>query len=104
MTPAHWALLMSGGLILAGIAYPAFARQQAGWKTGTWSGGAAWSLWYGMGALAYLAGMGTTFGILGLMASIPLALILGFTVMMIVKRQTQLVALTGPVLANLWFM
>ena len=104
MNWTYWALLLSGGFILSGIAYPAFARTQLGWKTGASSHGAWWSLWYGFGALSYLAGMGTTFGWIGLVAAIPAAFAIGFALMMAAKRNAQMIALIGPILANLWFM
>lgn len=100
----HWALLFSGGIVLAGLAYPAFARSQPGWKTGSAAGGTLWSLWYGAGGLAYLAGMGKTFGWLGLVLAIPAALAVGFFLTLLAKQRVQLIALIGPVLANLWFM
>lgn len=104
MAFAHWALLISGGLVLAGIAYPSFARQQPGWKIGAGAGGIIWSVWYGTGALAYLGGMAQVFGWIGIVAAVPLALIIGFAIVMAVKRRTLLVALVGPILANLWFI
>lgn len=104
MTIAQWALLFSGGVVTAGIAYPSFARQKLGWKIGAGSGGTVWSVWYGMGLLAYLGGMGQVFGWIGFMAAVPLALIRGFGLIMLLKRQTQLFALIGPIIANIWFM
>lgn len=104
MNFGEWALIFSGGLILAGIAYPQFAGSQPGWKVGAWSGGTLWSLWYGMGALAYLAGMGKDFGWIALLAAVPLAFVLGLGLVTTARRHTQLIALAGPILANLWFM
>gem|GEM_PF-4873836 len=69
MSVAQLALLLSRKLILAGIAYPDFARTKDGWKVGAWTGGGCWALWYGFGALAYLAGMWTALGWIGLPGS-----------------------------------
>lgn len=96
--------MLSGGFILSGIAYPSYARTQPGWKTGSAAHGTWWSLWYGFGTLAYIAGMGKTFGWVGLVAAIPVAFGIGFALLMAAKRSTQLIALVGPILANLWFM
>jgi hypothetical protein len=104
MPIADWALIISGGVVLAGIAYPGYARTQQGWKVGGWANGGPWALWYGFGGLAYLAGMVKTFGWWALLAAVPLAFIIGFGLMMAAKRRTQMLALVGPVLANLWFM
>lgn len=99
-----WALILSGGLILAGIAYPQFAIARPGWKVGSWAGGSLWSIWYGLGSLAYLAGKGNSFGWIALLAALPLAFILGFGLTTVVGRHVQLLALAGPILANLWFL
>ncbi|WP_068864875.1 hypothetical protein [Erythrobacter dokdonensis] len=101
---SNWALLISGGVTLAGIAYPTYAQSKPGWKIGAWAGGNVWSLWFGMGALAYLAGMANVFGWIGFLGAIPLAFLIGFALNVIVGRHMQLVALPGPILANLWFM
>lgn len=104
MSIAQLALLLSGGLILAGIAYPSFARSKVGWKVGAWTGGGGWALWYGFGALAYFAGMWTALGWVGLLVCVPLAFCLGLIALMALKRHVQMVALTGPILANLWYV
>lgn len=104
MSFAQGALLVSGGLILAGISYPDYARRQPGWKVGAWAGGVGWALWYALGALAYFGGMGRMLGWLGLLAAVPLAFIVGFGLTTFAKRHTQLIALIGPILANLWFV
>lgn len=101
---ANWALLFSGGVTLAGIAYPAFAQSKPDWKVGAWVGGPIWSLWFGMGALAYLGGMANVFGWAGFLGAIPSALIVGFAAMIMAGRHTQFLALAGPVLANVWFV
>jgi len=99
-----WALLVSGGVTLVGIAYPTYAQSKPGWKIGAWVGGDVWSLWFGMGGLAYLAGMANVFGWLGLLGAIPLAFLIGLALIVIVGRHMQLLALPGPILANIWFM
>lgn len=101
---SDWALLISGGVTLTGIAYPTYAQSKPGWKIGAWAGGGVWSLWFGLGALAYLAGMANTFGWVGFLGAIPLALLIGFALFVIIGRPMQLLALPGPILANLWFM
>lgn len=53
---------------------------------------------------SYLAGMGKTCGWVGFVAAIPVAFAIGFSLMMVAKRITQLIALAGPIFANLWFM
>ncbi len=98
------ALLASGGVILAGIAYPAYARSQAGWKIGAWSSSAGISVWFGLGALAYLAGMWSLYGWIGALLAIPLAFLTGLVLMLVVRRHVQLLALVGPILANIWFV
>ncbi|BDI59531.1 hypothetical protein [Qipengyuania nanhaisediminis] len=102
MEISDWALLISGGMIIAGIAYPTYAQSKPGWKVGAWSGGPLWSLWFGMGALAYLGGMANTFGWLALLGAIPLALVLGFAMVLVGGRHAQIAALSGPIFANLW--
>lgn len=97
-------LLLSGGLLMAGLAYPSYARTQPGWKVGAVGGGGFWTLWFGLGALAYVGGMANVFGWLGLLAAIPWAFFLGFVLMLTVGRHVQLLALPGPILANIWFM
>lgn len=104
MTAADLALLGSGGLILCGIAYPQYARSQRGWKIGAWAGSTGWVIWYGIGALAYFAGMWSTFGLLGIVGSIPLAFLLGFTLTIAARQSSQLIAIIGPILANVWFV
>lgn len=104
MNFSELALLISGGVTLAGIAFPTFAQAKPDWKVGAWVGGPVWSLWFGMGALAYLAGMANVFGWLGFLGAIPLALALGFVLILATGRHTQIIAVAGPVLANLWFM
>lgn len=104
MTPNELALLISGGLIFAGIAYPAYARSQQGWKIGAWSGGSLWALWYGMGALAYVTGMANVYGWIGAIVALPLAFTAGSAVIYVAKRHAQLLTLAGPIFANLWFM
>ena len=101
---SQWSLLLSGGLLQAGIAYPFYAPTQSGWKIGAWAGGGLWSLWFGFGTLAYLGGMANVFGWLGLIAAIPWALFLGFVLMLTLGRHMQLLALPAPILANIWFM
>jgi hypothetical protein len=101
---SQWSLALSGGLIMAGIAYPSFARTKSGWKVGAWAGGGLWSLWFGSGTVAYLGGMANIFGWLGLLVAIPWAFILGFVLTLTVGRHMQLLALPGPFLANIWFM
>ncbi len=97
-------LLLSGGQIMAGIAYPSYARTQQGWKVGAMAGGGFWSLWFGLGALAYVSGMANVFGWLGLLAAIPWAFFLGLVLMLTLGRHMQLLALPAPILANVWFM
>lgn len=101
---SDWALLVSGGVTLAGVAYPSFAQSKPDWKIGAWAGGPLWSLWFGIGALAYLAGMANVFGWLGFLGAIPLAFVVGFGMILMAGRHTQILALVGPVLAKLWFM
>ena len=67
-------------------------------------GGPLWSLWFGMGTIAYLAGMANIFGWLAFLGAIPLALAVGFILILIAGRHTQITALIGPILASLWFM
>jgi hypothetical protein len=98
------ALLVSGGVILAGIAYPNYARSQRGWRVGAWSGSAGWSVWFGLGALAYLAGMWSLYGWIGALFAIPLAFLTGLVFMLVVRRHVQLLSLVGPILANIWFV
>jgi hypothetical protein len=104
MNVSELSLLLSGGLLMAGIAYPSYAPTQRGWKIGAWAGGGFWLLWLGMGALAYLGGMANVFGWLGLLAAIPWAFFLGFVFMLTIGRHMQLLALPAPVLANIWFI
>ena len=104
MHSSNLALLISGGIVLAGIAYPGFAQAQPGWKVSAWVGGGVWSLWFGMGALAYLAGMANVFGWKGFLGAIPLAFAGGFVLILAAGRRAQVIALPGPFLANLWFM
>lgn len=101
---ADWALLASGGIVLAGIAYPSFAAARPGWKVGAWAGSCLWSLWFGLGALAYLAGMASGFGWVGLLAALPLAFALGLGLILTAGARTQLLVLPGPILANLWYI
>lgn len=104
MSFSEWALLISGGVTLAGISFPTFAQAKSDWKVFPWVGGPMWSLWFGMGALAYLVGMANVFGLLGFLGAVPLALAFGFVLILATGRHTQIVAVAGPVLANLWFM
>lgn len=89
-------------MILAGIAYPNFARQKPGWKIG--AGGTGCSVWYGTGALSYLGVMAQVFGWIGFVAAVPVALMIGFGLVMLLKQQAQLVAIVRPTIANIWFM
>ena len=104
MDLSQWSLVLSGGLLMAGIAYPFYAPTQPGWKIGAWAGGGLWSLWFGFGALAYLGGMANLFGWLGLLAAIPWAFFLGFVLTFTIGRHMQMLALPAPILANIWFM
>lgn len=99
-----WALIVGGGLVLAGVAYPRFAEAQSGWKVGSWAGGTAWSVWFGLGAIAYLAGMWSLFGWLGALSSLPVAFFVGLAMTLTFRRHIQLLALAGPILTNVWFM
>lgn len=101
---ADWGLLASGGVMLTGIAYPSLAGARPGWKVGARTGGTLWSAWFGLGALAYLAGMATEFGWVGLLAALPLAFAAGPVLIFTAGARTQVIALTGPVLANLWYL
>lgn len=104
MTWTQLALILSGGLVMAGISYPTFARTQPGWKTGSLASSDGYALWCGAGAIAYLGGMWNIFGWLGLLLAIPVALVFGFLLTLVAKGKVQVLALTGPVLANLWYM
>lgn len=104
MTAALIMLLLAGGLTLAGIAYPTYARQQFGWKTGAWVGGTVWSLWFGLGAINTLAAAAGDFGWLGALLVIPAAFVIGFVVVLAVKSRTQLIAPIGPALAIFSFV
>lgn len=97
-------LLGSGGLVIAGIAYPSFAAARPGWKVGAWIGGTFWSIWFGMGALAYLAGVASVFGWPGLLLALPLAFLIGLGAIVVAGPRTQALALPGPILANLWLL
>jgi hypothetical protein len=95
--------LLGGGLILSGVAYPAYA-QAKGWPIGSAADSAIWSVWFFMGGLAYLAGMFSLWGWLGLIAAIPAAFVLGLALTSIIKRHIQLAAYGGPLLANIWYI
>jgi len=95
--------LLGGSLIMAGIAYPGFAKS-SGWPVGAAANGPVWALWFGMGALAYLAGMHTLWHWWGLIAAVPVAFLGGMTLTLVLKKQVQLLAYLGPILANVWFL
>jgi len=95
--------LISGGLIFGGVAYPNYA-QAKGWAIGSTTGGAIWSVWFLFGGLAYLAGMFSFWGWLGLIAAVPAAFVHGLAFTLLLKRQMQLAAFLGPLLANIWYL
>jgi len=95
--------LISGGLILGGVAYPNVA-QAKGWPIGSATGGAIWSVWFLFGGLAYFAGMFSFWGWWGLIAAAPAAFVLGLTFTSLLQRHVQLAAFAGPLLANIWYL
>lgn len=95
--------LVAGGLVLAGIAYPEMAPQK-GWPVGAISGGIFWTIWYGFGALAYLAGTIHLFAWWAIVIAPISAVAVGFCLTSILSRNIQLAALIGPILANLWYL
>ncbi len=97
------ATVLGGGLTLSGIAYPSLAAAKPGWKVGSWAGGAFWTLWYLAGVLAYFGGMFDLWRWWGLVAAPPLAFAVGLGITALIGRQMQIVSLSGPILANLWF-
>jgi len=91
-----------GGLIAAGIAYPAYARSR-GWPIGAAAGEALWLLWFAFGAFAFLAGMYAQWSWWGAIAAVPVGFALGFLATLIFGKNVQLIAYLGPILANLWY-
>ncbi len=90
-------ILFGRNLMVAGIAYPAFAKAKR-WPVGAATGGSLWAIWFGVGALGYIAAMFVRWNWLGLIAALPTGCIGGMLITFLFRRHVQLIAYLGPVL------
>ncbi|MBN9506602.1 MAG: hypothetical protein J0I69_11300 [Altererythrobacter sp.] len=91
------------GLLWMGITYPEMADGK-GWKRGAWVGSNGWYVFFGFGVLSLISTFWRDGELIWLIPAAIGGFVAAFVATMLLRSNTQLVALLGPIAAIIWFL